>query len=231
MGGIRTNKFGHSKLEGLFAAGEAACVSVHGANRLGSNSLLDLVVFGRAAAIRAAEMIKPGVAKPAIKNMHIEESLQRFDNIRYSKGKHSTAHIRKEMQGIMQKDAAVFRTEKPLANGVKDMSKTLADHFNDLHIEHAPFEPEVLSFWRLLSSTAVLNKTENITCPNAIRICGALSTLHSLVLWALALCLVRGEHHIGRDEECPVLSRRHHVVCHVPHPVVQRPPLRGQGCR
>jgi succinate dehydrogenase / fumarate reductase flavoprotein subunit len=142
MGGIPTNFHGEVvqkkgkdmvTVPGLMAIGEAACVSVHGANRLGSNSLLDLVVFGRAAAIRAAEIIKPGAAKPVIKNMHIEESLQRFDNIRYSKGKYSTAHIRKEMQAIMQKDAAVFRTEKTLANGVKDMSKTYKS-FADLGI-------------------------------------------------------------------------------------------------
>ena len=130
MGGIPTNYHGEvvtlkngnpdAIVPGLMAIGEAACVSVHGANRLGSNSLLDLVVFGRAAAIRAAEIIKPGTAhKP---NVNIDSILARFDGIRNAKGSLRTAQIRKSMQRCMQNHAAVFREENVLAEGAKQMA-------------------------------------------------------------------------------------------------------------
>jgi succinate dehydrogenase / fumarate reductase flavoprotein subunit len=119
---------------GLMAIGEAACVSVHGANRLGSNSLLDLVVFGRAAAIRAAELIQPGSAQAEFAPNAGEESLARFDKIRNANGKSSTAKIRGEMQHCMQSYAAVFRTEKALSEGENKMQEIFTS-FSDLKIE------------------------------------------------------------------------------------------------
>ena len=108
---------------GLMAIGEAACVSVHGANRLGSNSLLDLVVFGRSAAIRCAELIKPGTAhKPLAKNA-CDQALARFDKIRHANGSLSTSEIRLNMQRVMQTKAAVFRTESTLTEGIQAMDE------------------------------------------------------------------------------------------------------------
>lgn len=142
MGGIPTNfkaevltvKNGKTEVvPGLMAIGEAACVSVHGANRLGSNSLLDLVVFGRAAAIRAAEIVTPGAEQKEFEKNSGEESLQRFDKIRNAKGQTSTAELRGRMQKTMQNHAAVFRTEKTLAEGVAKMREVFAS-FSDLQI-------------------------------------------------------------------------------------------------
>ena len=96
------------------AIGEAACVSVHGANRLGSNSLIDLVVFGRAAAKRAAELVKPGTPHEEIGEFETQKCLDRFDNLRNAQGENSTAELRLAMQKTMQSKCAVFRTEKPL---------------------------------------------------------------------------------------------------------------------
>ncbi|NDF11190.1 MAG: succinate dehydrogenase flavoprotein subunit [Proteobacteria bacterium] len=128
MGGIPTNYHGEvvtikgknpdSVVPGLMAIGEAGCVSVHGANRLGSNSLLDLVVFGRAAAIRAAEIIKPGAPHKMLKNA-TEFAVGRFDDVRHAKGSLSTAVLRDEMQVTMQNHAAVFRTKESLQEGVE----------------------------------------------------------------------------------------------------------------
>lgn len=143
MGGIPTNfkaevlniKNGKAEVvPGLMAIGEAACVSVHGANRLGSNSLLDLVVFGRAAAIRAAEVVKPAAAHAPISDNAGEESIARFDKIRNAKGKLSTAKVRGEMQRCMQAHAAVFRTEESMAKGLEKM-RDIFKSFEDLHIE------------------------------------------------------------------------------------------------
>lgn len=106
---------------GLMAIGEAACVSVHGANRLGSNSLLDLVVFGRSAAIRCAELIKPGTTHKPIATNACEKALARFDKIRHAKGSLSSAEIRLDMQKTMQTKAAVFRTQSTLDEGVEAM--------------------------------------------------------------------------------------------------------------
>lgn len=110
-------------IEGLMAIGEAACVSVHGANRLGSNSLLDLIVFGRAAAIRAGEIVKSGAVHKRLPKEIEYIGFDRFDKIRNSKGKLKTSEIRKEMQKTMQDDANVFRTDKTLAAGVKKIDK------------------------------------------------------------------------------------------------------------
>ncbi|MEO5808955.1 MAG: succinate dehydrogenase flavoprotein subunit, partial [Sphingomicrobium sp.] len=127
MGGIPTNYHGEvvtlkdgepdSVVPGLFAVGEAACVSVHGANRLGSNSLIDLVVFGRAAGLRLAEVIIPGAAQPPLKPDASDLALARLDKFRHAEGAHPTAVIRDEMQRTMQADCAVFRTERTLAEG------------------------------------------------------------------------------------------------------------------
>ncbi len=107
---------------GLMAIGEAACVSVHGANRLGSNSLLDLVVFGRAAAIRCAEIIKPGSTHKPLAKTACDQALARFDRIRYGQGDVPTAKIRLDMQRTMQTHAAVFRTQATLDEGIRAMA-------------------------------------------------------------------------------------------------------------
>ena len=126
MGGIPTNykaevltlNGSEKTVPGLMAIGEAACVSVHGANRLGSNSLIDLVVFGRAAAKRAAELIKPGSPHEEISNSETDKCLERFDKIRSSAGSTKTSELRLKMQKTMQSKCAVFRTEKTLKEGV-----------------------------------------------------------------------------------------------------------------
>lgn len=116
---VVTKEKGREKVvNGLMAIGEAACVSVHGANRLGSNSLLDLVVFGRAAAIRAAEIIRPGTKHEPATEAATEKALARFDAIRHAKGGVPTARLRLEMQKAMQDHAAVYRNETTLKQGV-----------------------------------------------------------------------------------------------------------------
>ena len=132
MGGIPTNvktevvapRAGNpdATVPGLMAIGEAACVSVHGANRLGSNSLLDLVVFGRAAAIRAAEIVKPGVAHKKIANAG-ESAIARLDEFRHAQGGTRTARLRLEMQKTMQDHCAVFRDGPTLQEGVAKVAK------------------------------------------------------------------------------------------------------------
>jgi succinate dehydrogenase (ubiquinone) flavoprotein subunit len=96
---------------GLLAAGEAACASVHGANRLGANSLLDIVVFGRACANTVAEVLKPGASANTLPADAGEESIARLDKFRTAAGKQPAADVRKRMQKVMQTDAAVFRTQ------------------------------------------------------------------------------------------------------------------------
>jgi len=108
---------------GLMAVGEAACVSVHGANRLGTNSLLDLVVFGRATAHRCEETLKPGASQAPLPPKAGEAALERFDRRRHAKGGTRVADLRLDMQRTMQKHAAVFRTSKTLAEGVEAMRK------------------------------------------------------------------------------------------------------------
>ena len=103
--------------------GEAACVSVHGANRLGTNSLIDLVVFGRAAALRAKDILKNYDLNKPIDNNSLESGLERFDSLRYSDGKQSTADVRLNMQRIMQNNAAVFRTSEILTEGCELIDK------------------------------------------------------------------------------------------------------------
>ena len=102
---------------GVMAVGEGACVSVHGANRLGCNSLLDIVVFGRAAALRAAELIRPDASQPPLPPKAGEQSLDRFDRARHAKGGTRVADLRLDMQRTMQTHAAVFRNSRTLARG------------------------------------------------------------------------------------------------------------------
>ncbi|MFM2200410.1 MAG: succinate dehydrogenase flavoprotein subunit [Pseudomonadota bacterium] len=142
MGGIPTNyktevldiKNGKAEVvPGLMAIGEAGCVSVHGANRLGSNSLLDLVVFGRASAIRASELIKSNTKHDRFENNIGEEAIARLDKIRFANGQKPTAQIRSDMQNCMQTHAAVFRTEETLKTGLEKM-QNIFKSFADLKI-------------------------------------------------------------------------------------------------
>ncbi len=133
MGGIPTNYHGEvlagdpanpeKTVQGLMAVGEAACVSVHGANRLGSNSLIDLVVFGRAAGLRCIELIKPNSPHADLPVDAAELAVSRLDHYRHASGGTPTAQLRARMQRIMQNDAAVFRTGDTLAQGVKRLSE------------------------------------------------------------------------------------------------------------
>ncbi|MEL6868723.1 MAG: succinate dehydrogenase flavoprotein subunit [Pseudomonadota bacterium] len=136
MGGIPTDYRGQvvtlrdgdpdSVVPGLMAIGEAGCVSVHGANRLGSNSLLDLVVFGRGAAMHCAETMKPGAAQPELPADAGQNSTDRLHRLRHADGSRNTADLRLEMQKIMQQHAAVFRTEDLLQEGITKLSATQA---------------------------------------------------------------------------------------------------------
>jgi succinate dehydrogenase / fumarate reductase flavoprotein subunit len=143
MGGIPTNYWGEvlnpthdnpdQVLPGLMAVGEAGCASVHGANRLGSNSLIDLVVFGRAAAIRAGQVVDRAKAIPDVDKGAVDKALARFDALRHADGSTSTAELRLEMQKSMQSDAAVFRSDKTLAEGVAKMRK-VAQGMDDIKV-------------------------------------------------------------------------------------------------
>jgi len=143
MGGIPTNHHGEvlrptadepdATVPGLMAIGEAASVSVHGANRLGCNSLLDIVVFGRAAAQRAAELVRPGTPQKPMSNGAGEEAVARLDAVRQSHGPRKTAEIRLDMQRVMQTNCAVFRTAEVLREGVSRID-VVANSFDDLGI-------------------------------------------------------------------------------------------------
>ncbi|NMG38103.1 succinate dehydrogenase flavoprotein subunit [Chelativorans sp. ZYF759] len=133
MGGIPTNYWGEvlaptaddpdRVTPGLMAVGEAACASVHGANRLGSNSLIDLVVFGRAAAIKAGQVVDRDSKVPPVNEMACERIMDRFDRLRHANGGTPTAQLRDRMQKAMQEEAAVFRTQETLAEGCKRISE------------------------------------------------------------------------------------------------------------
>ncbi len=143
MGGIPTNYWGevlnptkkdpNAIVPGLMAVGEAGCASVHGANRLGSNSLIDLVVFGRAAAIRAGQVVDAESAVPSTNTASVDKAFDRFDTLRHADGAIPTADLRLEMQRTMQEDAAVFRTSKTLAEGVKKMDE-IAGKMDDIKV-------------------------------------------------------------------------------------------------
>src|ERR1700733_5768880 len=144
MGGVPTNL--HSEVvtlrdgdaeavvPGLMAIGEAACVSVHGANRLGSNSLLDIVVFGRAAAHRATEMLHPGDGHPPVQQSATERAIERLDRVRWSKGKTGAGDIRLAMQRTMQRHCAVFRTGSLLDEGTVKLGDGMATMRDDLAV-------------------------------------------------------------------------------------------------
>jgi len=137
MGGIPTNYWGQvvnpkngdpdAVVPGLMAVGEAGCASVHGANRLGSNSLIDLVVFGRAASIRAGEVLDRKAAAPAINAAQDDKIMARFDRLRHANGGTPTSDLRLKMQKTMQEDVAVFRTGETLKSGCKRMSQVWAE--------------------------------------------------------------------------------------------------------
>jgi len=143
MGGIPTNYWGevlsptsknHDRVvPGLMAVGEAGCASVHGANRLGSNSLIDLVVFGKAAALRAGKIVDPKTTNMPVSQISVQRAIDRFDNLRYADGSIPTAELRLEMQQTMQSDAAVFRTDKTLLEGVHKM-QSVSKKFSDIKV-------------------------------------------------------------------------------------------------
>ena len=144
MGGVPTNYWGevlNPSIDdedfvqpGLMAVGEAGCASVHGANRLGSNSLIDLVVFGRAAAIRANEVVDKTSLNRPLNTHSCDLAMERFDKLRHANGNTSTSELRKKMQIVMQEDAAVFRSKKTLAEGCKKM-EIVASGLEDLSIK------------------------------------------------------------------------------------------------
>ena len=121
---VLTSNGSDKTVTGLMAIGEAACVSVHGANRLGSNSLIDLVVFGKAAAKRATELVKPNSTHDEISKSETDKSLDRFDKLKNGNGSNKTSELRLSMQKTMQSKCSVFRTEKTLKEGVNEIKKT-----------------------------------------------------------------------------------------------------------
>ncbi|MGB1361342.1 MAG: succinate dehydrogenase flavoprotein subunit [Alphaproteobacteria bacterium] len=169
MGGIPTNMYGEvlrptkdnpsATVNGLMAAGESACVSVHGANRLGSNSLLDLIVFGRAVAIRCAETIDQSKPHKDLPKNAGKDIIARLDNIRYNKGDIGTAELRSDMQDIMQKHCAVFRQEDILQDGIKRLEKTWKNksglNVNDKSLIWNSDLVEALEFENLISQAMV----------------------------------------------------------------------------
>jgi succinate dehydrogenase / fumarate reductase flavoprotein subunit len=180
MGGIPTNYHAevinptaddpNRVVPGLMAIGEAACVSVHGANRLGTNSLLDLVVFGRAAALRAKEILEPNARHSALPANAGESSLQRLEWLLNNKGSTKTAEIREEMQRTMQMNCAVFRNKEVLSEGVDKMRKTIAKRadivVNDKSLIWNSDLVEALELDNLLTQALValesgLNRTES----------------------------------------------------------------------
>ena len=160
MGGIPTNHHGEvvvprdgdpdAVVPGLMASGEAACVSVHGANRLGSNSLLDLVVFGRAAALRAASLVTPGGTRDDLPPGAGEATLEHFDRLRHAAGGTPTARLREMMQRTMQNDAAVFRTESSLQEGCRRMAEVHAG-FSDIQVSDRSlvWNTDLMETWEL----------------------------------------------------------------------------------
>jgi succinate dehydrogenase / fumarate reductase flavoprotein subunit len=180
MGGIATNYHGEAVIKkdgnndfvvpGLMALGEAACVSVHGANRLGSNSLIDLVVFGRAAAQRCAQIIEPNQSHAELPKDSADLSLSRLDKFRHASGKTPTAQLRLKMQKIMQNNCAVFRTGEVLAEGVKLIHDTHAEvadvKVSDRSLIWNSDLIETLEFDNLIAQAVVtlnsaLNRTES----------------------------------------------------------------------
>lgn len=144
MGGIPTNKWGQALtvdadgndrvIEGLFAVGEAACVSVHGANRLGGNSLIDLIVFGRAAGIQIEKMLREGLEQRSASETDIEGAMQRLDRLNNSKSGEKVTAIRKDLQNTMQNHFGVFRSGKYMREGI-DKLKVLRERVANVHLD------------------------------------------------------------------------------------------------
>jgi len=178
MGGIPTNykaevmtvNGSENTVPGLMAIGEAACVSVHGANRLGTNSLIDLLVFGKSASNVAKEKVKPNSGAIKINGNATEEVLDRFDKLRYSSGDTKTGELRNSMQHIMQKNCAVFRTQALISEGIKNFEK-IETSFGNLNIEDKSLIfntdlTEALELQNLIAQSKVtlysaLNRTES----------------------------------------------------------------------
>ncbi len=180
MGGIPTNYHGEvltkkgddpdAIVQGLMAVGEAACVSVHGANRLGSNSLIDLVVFGRAAGLRCGATLDAGAGQPEVSDVQTDGHLKRFDRVRNAKGDNSVAELRLEMQKAMQENCAVFRTGDVLDEGVEKIAavygKAGSMNVEDRSLIWNTDLMEALEFDNLISQAAVTvgsaaNRTES----------------------------------------------------------------------
>ncbi|MEX2166127.1 MAG: succinate dehydrogenase flavoprotein subunit [Methyloceanibacter sp.] len=169
MGGIPTNMHGEvisprdgdpdAVVPGLMALGEAACVSVHGANRLGSNSLIDLVVFGRSAALRCAELVQKGERIPDLPKGAGEHAIERLDRFRHASGDAPTAQLRLRMQKVMQNHCAVFRTKEIMEEGVKAIRVVWDDaanlRVNDRSLIWNTDLIETLEFDNLISQSAV----------------------------------------------------------------------------
>jgi succinate dehydrogenase / fumarate reductase, flavoprotein subunit len=178
MGGVPTNYHGEvvtakngnpdTVVPGLYSIGEAACVSVHGANRLGSNSLLDLVVFGRAVAERCAATLKPGQAHKPLAASALDSALGNFDRLRHAAGSVPTAQVRDQMQHVMQTDAAVFRTGESLREGCNKMAEVFVK-FNDVKVSDRSLVwnsdlVETLELQNLLGqAVATIHSAENRT--------------------------------------------------------------------
>ena len=180
MGGIPTNVHGEvlnlnkngkgQVVVGLMSVGEAACVSVHGANRLGSNSLLDLVVFGKSAANRCAEIVKPSKNNNPVKELYLKKIINRFEAIRNSKGDNSIASIRLEMQETMQNYCPVYRSEKMMKEGLKKL-RLLSKKFKKIKISDKTtvwnteiietLELQNLLMQSIASIESALNRTES----------------------------------------------------------------------
>ena len=165
-----TNKNPDNISEGLLAVGEAACVSVHGANRLGTNSLIDLVVFGKAASETCVEKVKPNSKKIEISKSSTDEILDRFNNIRFSKGDSTTGELRTSMQHIMQKKCAVFRTHDLISKGIEEYQEVESSMDNiDIKDKSLIFNTdlvEALELHNLMAQSKVtlhsaLNRTES----------------------------------------------------------------------
>jgi len=178
MGGIPTNYRGEviqptasdpdATVPGLMAVGEAACVSVHGANRLGCNSLLDIVVFGRAAAHRAVELVQPGAQHAPLPSGAGDAAISRLDAVRHANGSRRASEIRVDMQRTMQNNCAVFRTADVLRDGVEKIDR-IARSFSDLSIADRSMIwnsdlMEALELQNLLNQAVVaLHSAENRT--------------------------------------------------------------------
>jgi succinate dehydrogenase / fumarate reductase flavoprotein subunit len=180
MGGLQTNYHGEAVtlangdpdtvIPGLMAVGEAACVSVHGSNRLGSNSLLDIVVFGRAAALRCADQLQAGATQPEPKAAWTDPHLARFDRLRNANGGTPTAALRLEMQTATQEDAAVFRTAESLKSGAERLAHVHAKRA-DLKVSDRglvwntdlaeTLEFENLAALAMVTVVSALNRTES----------------------------------------------------------------------